>query len=596
MHKVKVGVRASILLAASSLIPQAVLAHEHGDCGDDDAVAGVEVRSEAGRRLKWEHPKRDKTRPPVAVQILGFNDFHGQLSAGRRVANRPVGGAAVLASYLKSEQAAFAGTSFIVHAGDHVGASPAASALLQDEPAMTFLNMLGNEHCVGERKHGKHDGKCNMIGTLGNHEFDEGFDELERLLEGGLHENGPFLDDDYAGVSFPYVSANVVRESNGKPILPPYVIRKAGKAKIAFIGAVLRQTPSIVTPSGVAGLRFLDEADSINKYIPEIRRMGVEAIVVLIHQGGNQASYTGATVAGGTINGTEINAIVSRLHGAVDVVVSGHAHSFSNALLPSTGDQPVLVVQAFSASTAYDDIELVIDPVTRDVVQKSASIVTTWGDAGPGLTPDTQVAALVSQAEAAVAPLVSEVIAETSGPLTRTANTAGESALGNLIADAQRAAMGTDFAFMNPGGIRADLDAGLVTWGELFTVQPFGNTLVRLNMTGAQLYALLEQQWAGQTFPRIMQISGLTYTWDANLPVGSRVVDVRQGGVSLSPTAVYSVTCNSFIAAGGDNFTLFLQGTNQVGGPIDLDALIAHLESLAQPFTATVEGRIQRLN
>lgn len=149
---------------------------------------------------------------------------------------------------------------------------------------------------------------------------------------------------------------------------------------------------------------------------------------------------------------------------------------------------------------------------------------------------------------------------------------------------------------MNPGGIRADLDAGPVTWGELFTIQPFGNSVVKMNLTGQQIYTLLNQQWLNQPFPRMLQISGLTYTWDNNLPIGNRVVEVRKNGVPIGLTTVYSVAVNSFIAAGGDNFTILTQGTNVVGGPVDLDALIAHVETLPQPFTALIEGRITRLH
>jgi 5'-nucleotidase len=524
--------------------------------------------------------------------LLAINDFHGQLSAGRRVGNRPVGSAAVLAAYLDAAQAGAEDHTLIVHAGDHVGASPPASALLQDEPSISFLNLLGNESCGTWHRLSP---RCNLVGTAGNHEFDEGVDESLRLIRGGNHPSGPFLDDPYRGASFPYVSANVVDAATGRPILPPFVIKHLRGQRIAFIGAVLKETPTIVTPTGVAGLSFLDEAEAINRYIPTLRKLGVRSIVVLIHQGGSQTIYEGSTQPGGVISGP-IADIVSRLDDEVDVVVSGHAHSFTNGLLPARGGKEILVTQAFSAGTAYADIDLQIDPATRDVVAKSAAIVTTYADEGPGLVPDPTVAQLVADAEAKVAPLVNEVIGAALTDIVRTQNAAGESALGNLIADAQRVAMGTDFAFMNPGGIRADLFAGEVTWGELFTIQPFGNSLVKMDLTGGQIITLLEQQWLNQPFPRMLQVSGLTYTWDNGLPVGSRVVDVRQNGTPIDPSATYSVTVNSFMAAGGDNFTVLPTGTNQVGGPIDLDALIAHVEGLPQPFSAEIVGRITRLN
>jgi 5'-nucleotidase len=281
----------------------------------------------------------------------------------------------------------------------------------------------------------------------------------------------------------------------------------------------------------------------------------------------------------------------------VDVVVSGHTHSFTNALVPNASGSPILVTQAFSASTAYDDIDLSISRVTGDVVEKSAAIVTTWGDQGPGLTSDPQVSQIVAAADARVAPLVNRVIGVSTGAITTTENAAGESAMGNLIADAQRVETNVQFAFMNPGGIRAGLDAGEVTWGELFTIQPFANDLVSMNVTGAQIKTLLEQQWQGQTSARILKISGLTYTWDAARAVGDRVVEIRDAnGTVLDPSASYRITVNSFMAAGGDNFTILTQGTNRVVGPVDLDALVQYVGSLAQPFSATIEGRITRLN
>ncbi len=598
--------------------------HSHEWDRDDEADDTIEMRQGAGQKLEWRSPefhKREKDSL-LHVQLLGINDFHGQLSAGRLVANRPVGGAAVLAAYLHAAQQDsrdpdLSDRTFIVHAGDHVGATPPESALLQDEPSISFLNILANRYCRYEDRREERDRrrgwddheakedrrdrrmhpKCNLVGTPGNHEFDEGKDELFRLLNGGNHPAGPFLESPYRGARYPSVSSNVVEEKTGKPILPPFVIKQVNGVRIAFIGAVLKETPTIVTPSGVAGLKFLDEVDSINRYVRWLQMTeGIHTFVVLIHQGGRQTTYEGPTQPGGLINGQDIVNIVTRLDDDVDVVVSGHTHSFTNALLKNQNGAEILVTQAFSSSTAYGDIDLMIDKHTRDVVAKSAAIVTTFADAGPGLTPDPHVTELVAQAQAKVAPLVNRVIGDAATELVRAENPAGESSLGNLIADAQRAALETDFAFMNPGGIRADLSAGSVTYGELFTIQPFGNSLVRMDLTGQQIYELLNQQWVNQPFPRILKTSGLTYTWDNNRPIGDRIVDVRRNGTPIDRQATFSVTVNSFMAAGGDNFRVLLQGGNQVGGPLDLDALISHIQSLPQPFSAVIEGRIDRLN
>ena len=523
------------------------------------------------------------------VKLLGLNDFHGQLEKGKFVSGRPVGGAAVLASYLKTAQAGIESQTVIVHAGDHVGASPPASALLQDEPSIAFLNLLANNACSSADKLNP---SCNIVGTLGNHEFDEGKGELLRLLMGGNHANGPFLEDPYPGARFPYVNSNVIDVASGQPLLRPFVVKELHGIKVGFIGAVLKGTPTIVTPTGVAGLDFRDEADSINAQVAALKTLGVHTIVVTIHQGGFQNSYTGPTRAASMLtSGPEILDIVKRLDDEVDVVVSGHSHAFTNAFIPNAQGKQMLVVQAFSASTAYDDIDLLVDPATGDVVSKTASIVTTFGDAGPGLVPDPEVAALVARATAKVAPLVNQVFGS-SVALSRSQNAAGESPLGDLIADSQLAAMGTQFAFMNPGGIRADLDAGEVTFGDLFTIQPFANTLVRLDLTGAQIVKVLEQQWLGQTAPKVLQIAGFDYTWDPTAAVGSRIVQVRLGGVPIDLSATYSVTCNNFLATGGDGFVGFTAGKNQIGGPVDLDAITEYVENHS-PVGIPAGGRIR---
>lgn len=555
-----------------------------------------EIRDQAGERVGWrDGSSRD---PVVKLKLLGINDFHGQLSP-RTVAGRPAGGAAVLAAYLRAAADSAPDGSLIIHAGDHVGASPPNSALLQDEPAISVLNLLANRDCahLNTNTQAHLMPRCNIVGTLGNHEFDEGLTELQRLIHGGNSSKGPFLEDPWRGARFPYISANVVSAATGKPVFAPYVIRVVNGVRVGVIGAVLTETPTIVTPSGVAGVRFLDEATAINSHVKELRGQGVRAIVVTIHKGTTQASYTGQTRSEVQNPSGAIVDIVKRLDDDVDVVISGHTHAFTNALIANGNGKPILVTQAFSAGTAYDDIDISISRITGDVVEKSAAIVTTWGDAGPGLSPDAATAQLVAAADSRVAPLVNQLIGVASSDITRAENSAGESALGNLIADAQRVTTGAQFAFMNPGGIRADLAAGEVSWGDLFTIQPFANDLVSMDLTGAQIRLLLEQQWQGQGTPRILKTSGLTYVWDASRAVGDRVIQILDAqGTPLTPAATYRVTVNSFLAGGGDNFLVLVNGVNRVIGPVDLDALVTHVKTLAQPFTANIEGRTQRIN
>ncbi len=576
----------SIALTSSAVASEMALCqHEERD--------SAALRAQAARPVHWRNLNARKPVDWVQFKILGINDFHGQLEPSSLFGS-PVGGAEVLASYLRAETKESSVGAFIVHAGDHVGASPPASALLQDEPSISFLNLL-SRNCDPDNKLAP---RCNLVGTLGNHEFDEGVDEMLRLLNGGNHADGPFLEDEYGGARFPYVNANVVYKDGGEPVLPPYVIKKVRGQSVAFIGAVLKDTPTIVTPSGVAGVEFLDEADAINSYVPELLARGVRAIVVTIHEGARQSFNGGPTPEEPQDLSGAIGDIVNRLDDEVDIVISGHAHGFTNQLVENQNGHPILVTQAFSRGSAYADIDVAIDPQSGDIVQKSASIITTWANQTPGTNKQKDVASLVSASVNAVAPLVNEVIGIAASAITREETAAGESALGNLIADAQRHAMGTEVAFMNPGGIRADMEAGEVTWGELFTIQPFNNDLVKMDLTGTQILALLEQQWLNQSRPRVLKTSGIEYTWDAGQPDGSKVIpdSVLVNGIALDENTVYSLTVNSFIAGGGDNFSVLTEGDNRVVGPVDLDALISFIQNLEQPFSATTEGRIQVLD
>lgn len=558
----------------------------HAVSADDPAI-----RDAAERLICWNdnHSAYAAADDPVIhIKVLAINDFHGHLSEGRMVGNRPTGGAAVLASYLKAAERGIEYRTIIVHAGDHVGASPPVSAQLYDEPSIMFMNTLANKYCSGRGHSGD---KCNLAGTLGNHEFDKGAAEMMRLIYGGNRPDGPFLENPWRGALFPYVVSNVVDEKTGKNLLPPYLIKNINGVRIAIIGAVLKDTPSIVSASAVKGLAFLDEADSINKYVPELMARRVEAIIVLIHQGGYQTSYRGPTAPGKTVEGP-ITDIVARLDDRIDVVISGHTHSFINALIKNRHGKDILVTQAFSYGTAYADIDLDIDRNTKRIIRKSASIVTTYDDAGPGLTPDPAVSKLVAAAEAKVGPLVHRIIGQAVAEISAAQNSAGESALGDLIADAQRAAFPADFAFTNPGGIRADIKSGPLTWGALYAVQPFKNYLVRMKLTGSQIYELLNEQWLDQPQQRMLQVSGLTYSWDYSRPAHNRVIEIRRNGKPINPALSYTVVVNSFLAGGGDNFRVLTKGTDQATGPVDLDALETYIQKLPQPFSAQTDGRI----
>ncbi len=557
------------------------------------------------------------------VQLLAFNDFHGHVQATNpqgqsipgtiqvgqsrnpttgAIVNQtvPAGGAEYLATQVKGLRTTNANT-ITVGAGDLIGASPLLSGLFHDEPAIEALNEIGLD-----------------VSGVGNHEFDEGLAELYRMMNGGCHpvdgcqDGTPFL-----GSIFGYLAANVFFSGTDETILPPYEIRKVDNAKIAFIGMTLEGTPLIVTPSAIAGLEFRDEVETVNRLVPKLRNEhGVRAIVVLLHEGGIQnAPFSNADPSQNLPGWPGINncdnlsgaivGIANGLDDQVDVIVSGHTHQQYICAGAKEIDGK-LVTSAASFGRLVTDIDLVIDHQTKDVKAKTARnvIVTQTGDKDPA------VSALIARYNEIAGPIANRVVGSATTDLLSARDTQpipgdpdgdGEAPLGNIVADAQLAAtMSTDFggaviAFMNPGGIRAPIAAGEVTYGELFNVQPFGNTLTVKTCTGAQIQALLEQQ----VFPgRILTVStGFNYTWDAARPVGDKVLNetVMLNGNPIVDGQSYRVEMNSFLASGGDGFSVFNQCTNQLGGEVDLDALVRYFEANS-PIAPPTEDRITRLN
>ena len=533
--------------------------------------------------------------PAVQVKILAINDFHGQITPGQTLNKRPVGGIPVLASYLNAAMASKDTDGVIIALpGDVVGASPPESGLLLDEPALLFFNTYANPYCsIGSKSL---ENSCNMVATPGNHEFDKGIPELMRKINGG---NGAttitHLVDPYPGSKTPYVCANVVWKANNTPVFPPYTLKNISGVQVAFIGADTTDTPRIQKSPDVRDLIFLDEAESINRYIPEIQNQGVHAMVVLLHEGGSQIAYEGPTQANGTVTG-RVATIIPRLDSDIDVVLSGHTDAFINAYLTNAGGNPVLVTEAYNYGRAYADIDLIIDRATGEIVNKSARIIPTYANESFGTSPDPAAVAFLADDRKAIAPEVNRMIGVAAQDLNRDQTPAGESALGDLVADSQRAAMKTDVAFMNHGGVRAYLAKGNVTWGNLYSVQPFADTVLSMTLTGEEIKRVLEQQWLEPLPPKNLVVSGLRYTWDAARPPGSKVTDVKIQGSSLDPERIYTVSTVYFLAGGGDGYTTLREGQNITYGPSDVDALVAYVQSLPQPLNITTDGRIQRIN
>ncbi len=528
------------------------------------------------------------------VQLLATNDFHGNLKppsgSSGRVTTAPnvtvdAGGAEFLASHVAALRATNPNT-VMVAAGDVIGATPLLSALFHDEPTIESMNSMGLQ-----------------VAGVGNHEFDEGSDELLRMAYGGCHPvDGCFGGDGFDGAAFAYLGANVIDDATGETLLPSYEIKAFRAARVAFIGLTLEGTPLVTTVSGVAGLHFQDEIETVNALVPELKAQGVETIVVLLHEGGKATGLYNECVG---ISGPVFD-IARGFDPEIDVVVAGHTNQAHVCDIDGK-----LVTSAASFGRLVTDIDLSIDEVTGEVATKSGRNVIVTRD----VAKDAAQSALIARYDALAAPLANRVLGTASGDLTKTATTAGESSMGNAIADAQLAATtpadqgGAAIAFMNPGGIRADILAatisggeapGEITYGEAFAVQPFSNTLVTMNLTGALLDTLLEQQWSlnpdGTEKAMILSVSrGFTYTWDQAAARGSRVSNLRLNGVDIDPTATYRVTCNSFLADGGDGFAAFKSGTTRQGGAVDVDAFETHLRT-SSPLAVPAVDRITRLN
>jgi 5'-nucleotidase len=542
------------------------------------------------------------------VQLLSFNDLHGNLeppsgSSGRVTEHQEdgttktidAGGVEYLATHLRNARDGHK-YSITAAGGDMVGASPLISGLFHDEPTIEALNKLDLD-----------------VTSVGNHEFDEGAVELARLQNGGCHPTaGCYGDKKFEGADFPYLAANVLDEKTGKPILKPYWVWKKKDVKVGFIGVTLEDTPGVVSAEGVKGLKFKDEAETINKYAKVLQRQGVKSIVALIHEGGAPASQTynydcDAPGAGDGISGPIVD-IAKNITPSVDALVTGHTHAAYVCTIPDPSGKPRMVTSAASFGRLYTDTTLTYDRWTGDIARtsvKSANHVVTRT-----VPKATDMTELISRWNTLAAPIGNRAIGHISADIP---NAGTESPMGDLIADAQLAYgrqldPGTDLALMNPGGVRAGLTYaakgtegdGVVTYAEGFTVQPFSNTVNLQDFTGAQLIKILQEQVSGSNTaaPKILLPSeGLTYTLDLTKTGADRIVvdSVKLNGSAVDPAATYRVATNSFLAGGGDGITTLGQGTGDLVGTDDLAALEQYLtanSSAADPIEPPAANRI----
>ena len=542
---------------------------------------------------------------PIPLRLIGLNDFHGYLEppslqlfvADPTAANAPnlrlnVGGAAALAGLVKTLRAG-APNSLVLGGGDLIGGSPLVSTLFKHESTIEVLNDLGLD-----------------VSALGNHEFDAGAKELLRIIKGGCAPAKPddivasCLAGPYQGARFDYIAANVV-DAKGKRLVAPYVIKRIQGIPVGIIGAVTQTTPQMVVPAGIRGLRFLDEAAATNQAAKELRAKGVRAMIAVYHEGLELGSFQKRgdwnDVTCPEAHGPLLH-IARRLAPEIKVIFSGHTHQGYRCEVDGR-----LLIQGTSYGRAVSVVDVELDPRTRRMLpvvrsynlpvfnertdaahreKLSAATPEPFATALRESKPDAGIAEKVARYLALAAPKADRPVGKIGGAFDRSGK--ADSSAGRLIADAQLAAtreFGAQFAFMNPGGIRSNLDCAAppcaLTFGQAFTMQPFGNSLVVMTLTGAQVKKMLEEQHPRTTGdPRFLSPSeGFTYTWQSDAPIGQRVRDMALNGQPIAPDKKYRVAVSNFLAEGGDGFETLKAGTERKGGGQDIDALLAYINS-----------------
>ncbi|MGI5204660.1 bifunctional metallophosphatase/5'-nucleotidase [Spirillospora sp. CA-108201] len=536
-------------------------------------------------------PAAARPAPTASVRLLALNDFHGNLeppsgSSGTAIdengASVPAGGAAYVAAHLKQLRNR---DTLTVAQGDLIGASPLISAAYHDEPSVQFLGDAGV-----------------TASAVGNHEFDEGYQELRRIQNGGCHPvDGCSPAGKWRGAKFDYLGANVLLKKNDRPAVRPWTIRRVNGVRVGFIGLVTKTTPSIVTAEGIKDLKFQDEVDAANRAARELKRRHVRAMVVLVHEGdqvksGERPDECGVVPGAGT-------RIAQQADPEIDMVLSGHTHQQYLCSVKDPAGNARLFSSGSSFGRVITEVNLKVDRRTGDVVRSSVNadnhVVTR------DVPPDPATQTFVQTWKDRVSVIADKPIGKITADLTRTPSPAGETALGDVIADGQLAGtkdLGAQVALMNPGGVRTDLvykasgseGDGVVTYGEAFAVQPFSNVMGVTSLTGAQIDALLEQQWTAAGEKILQPSANLRFTIDRGRPVGDRVSAITIDGTPVDPAATYKVAANNFLLGGGDGFSVFTEGKDQVLGAIDLDAFVAYFTAqgtISPPALNRISGQ-----
>lgn len=544
----------------------------------------------------------------VKVQILAFNDFHGNVrtptpgnsglivppedpasAGGTPVSGSPnlrinTGGAAYLAEHLQRLRAANRNT-VVLSAGDLTGATPLLSSMYDDEPTINVMNAMGVDY-----------------NAVGNHEFDHGVAELKRLQTGGCNPDSRtptggscFIDPTFAGARFKYLAANVDQPAAMATLFPAYAVKQIAGTKIAFIGMTLRSTPGATLPGATDGLVFRDEVETVNALVPELKGQRVDAIVVVLHQGGVQlGTYNECDTLSGSII-----PIAEGLDPAVDVIVSGHTHAAYNCVRAGK-----ILTSALSNGRVVSQIELTIDLQQHQVVDKLAKNVAVTRT----VPTESSVQALVNKYVALSAPIANRNVGSITSDIVNFAGPSGEIPIGEVVADSMRAGTGADIAFVNNGGLRDTLlfrqyyneGDGVVTFEKLHNVTPFRNTIHTLQCTGQQIMNVVAQN-TYTPYASVLQVSGLRYSWatsradsrgrNAAVP-GSFFV----GGVPLSATATYTVAVTNYLAGGGDGYSPLLAcSTISTTNGVDIDLLVDYFDS-HRPLASPPRDRIIKVD
>lgn len=535
----------------------------------------------------------------IPLRLIAFNDFHGHLEPGSKTlalpdpsdpaktVRVPTGGAAWMAGLIRQLRGETA-NSVVFSSGDMISASPLVSTLFRHESTIATMNSIGLD-----------------FADVGNHEFDGGLAELRRVAGGGCAANSaasPFvscaLDGGYPGAKFPFLAANV-EGPDGQPVFTPTLVKEFGGVKVGFIGVVTRTLSAMVSPTGIRGLNVRDEAETLNRYASDLNRQGVEAVVAVVHEGGEGvANWNDTTCAG---KSGEIFTIADKLSPQIDLVFSAHTHQGYNCVIDTPSQRGLRVIQATSFGRGLAVIDLELNTATRRIERdrtrsRNIPVVNQTTGAYTEVPSDPAVAKIVSDYTTKSAETADRPVGRIAGAIDVTPAAGSpvtiDSPAGRMVADAQLAATqapgsgGAQIAFINAGGVRAPLPCQstppcAATYGQAFTMQPFGNALVTMTFTGKQLKALLEEQFpADARQPHFLEPShGLTYTWKRGAPFGERVSGLTLNGEPVRPEARYRVTVNSFLFEGGDGHKLLSQGADRMGGPLDVDALVNFLKA-----------------